>query len=151
VVAVVVAIAVAGCSIVPGFEPAGMTPPPVAVVVPPAAMTLNLSNASTLPVALVVNGTVVEQVAANDGAELTAAQLPPLPWIVEVRSPSGRALVGMTVHAGDVWSAPIPNGGTQTSGVAERVDLSCGRIDIWSGQAMYGPPPRGGVPGDCRP
>ena len=114
-------------------------------------MSLNISNGSTLPVALVVNGTVVVQVAASDGAELTAAQLPPLPWTVEVRSPSGRVLVGMTVHAGDAWSAPIANGGTQTSGAATRVDLSCGRIDIWSGQPIYGPPPRGGTPGDCAP
>ncbi len=32
-----------------------------------------------------------------------------------------------------------------------RVDLSCGRIDIWSGTPMMGPAPGPGVPGDCDP
>lgn len=153
IVGAALAVLAAGCSWLPsmGDGSRGPTPPPGAVVVPPAAMTLNVSNGSTLPVALVVNGTPIEQLAAGDGAEVTAAQLPPLPWAVEVRAPSGRVLVGMTVHAGDAWSAPIGNGGTQTSGAAARADLSCGRIDVWSGQPMYGPMPGPGVPGDCDP
>jgi len=143
-----------GCSWLPpsiGDDSRGPTPPPGAVFVAPEEVRLNLSNGSTLPVALVVNGTIIAQVAAKDGAELTAAQLPPLPWTVEVRSPSGRLLVGMTVRAGDLWSAPIANGGTAESGAAARVDLSCGRIDISSGPRMYGPPPLPGIPGDCAP
>ena len=36
-------------------------------------------------------------------------------------------------------------------GDAVRVDLSCGRLDIWSGPPLLGPPPGPGTPGDCTP
>jgi hypothetical protein len=115
-------------------------------------MTLNVSNGTTLEVTLVVNGIEVDRLAAQDGAfDIPADALPALPWSVEVRSPSGRLLVSMGVLAGDVWTAPVANGGTEWHGAANRVDLSCGRIDIWSGPPIYGPVPGAGAPGDCAP
>ncbi len=126
---------------------------PGVAVVPDQEMRLEISNGTTLPVTLVVNGVVVDTFPAGDGpAEgIPASELPPLPWDVEARSPTGRALVTLTVRSGDVWSADTSNGGREVHGAAVRVDLSCGRLDIWSGPPLMGPLPGPGIPGDCAP
>jgi len=77
--------------------------------------------------------------------------LPPLPWYVEARSESGRVLVSMTVRPGDVFATMYPDGHGETRGAAVRADLSCGRLDVWSGPPMSGPAPGSGIPGDCLP
>jgi hypothetical protein len=107
---------------------------------------VSISNGTTLEVTLIINGTPVGRVAAGDGAEVPRNELPGLPWNVEARSPSGRLLVQMTVHQGDVDVE-----GDSQSGTGGRVDLSCGRLDLWSGPPMSGPAPGPGVPGDCLP
>ncbi len=143
-----IALAVAGCSLLPSPTPAGPTPPPGAIVVPPERMTLSLSNGTTLPVSLVVNGTDVAVVQPQDGInEMPAAQLPPLPWAVEIRSPSGRVLVSAAVHAGDVWQLHDADGSTEAESAGARVDLSCGRIDVWSGMQPIASRSRPGRPG----
>ena len=137
-----VAFVVAGCSILP----AGTS------VVPASSMTLNVSNGSTLAVSLVVNGAVVDEIGPHDTrSDIPASKLPPLPWSVEVRSPSGRMLVSLDVRDGDVASFSEPGGGAGVRGDAQRVDLSCGRIDVWSGPPMAGPSAGAGLPGDCDP
>jgi hypothetical protein len=55
-------------------------------------------------------------------------------------------LVSMIVHDGDVVAAADGD-----KGDANRVDLSCGRLDIWSGPPLLGPAPGPGSPGDCGP
>jgi hypothetical protein len=126
-----------------------------AVVPPPSptpAMTLSISNGTTLTVSLVVNGTVVGSYEPDRRVDaIPASQLPRLPWSVEARSPSGRVLTSMTVRAGDVWQTTAPDGSRQYKGVAARIDLSCGRLDIWSGPPLSGPMPGPGSPGDCAP
>ena len=83
-----IAVAVAGCSLLPSPTPAGPPPPPGANVVPPERMTLSVSNGTTLPVSLVVNGSGVAVIQPQDGInEMPAAQLPPLPWAVEIDAP----------------------------------------------------------------
>jgi len=57
----------------------------------------------------------------------------------------------MTVHPGDVWATTGPNGEGREKGDGVRVDLSCGRLDVWSGPPMIGPAPGTGSPGDCAP
>ena len=147
-----VALVVAGCSLLPSPVDTGPAPPPGVNVVPPERMTLNVSNGSTLPVSLVVNGTSIAVVQPQDGInDMPAAQLPALPWAVEIRSPTGRVLVSMAVHPGDVWNRRNADGTGEAKGDGARVDLSCGRIDVWSGIAMLGPVPGPGVPGDCAP
>jgi hypothetical protein len=155
---VAVAVLVAGCSLLPspaqaGPTPpqAGPTPPPGAVVVPAAQMDLGINNGTTLEVSLVVNGTVVQKVDPGQAPVFTAVQLPALPWAVEVRSPSGRVLVGMTVRPGDVWTRQNADGSSEAKAAGARVDLSCGRIDVWSLLQMGGPAPGPGVSGDCEP
>jgi hypothetical protein len=115
-------------------------------VVPAAQMTLDVSNGTTVPVTLVVNGTTIEAIQPGSGAELSTSELPGLPWVARVMSPSGRELVMLVVHDGDVYSS---RDGKEQHGVAQRVDLSCGRIDLWSGPPLAGPAPNPGTPGDC--
>ncbi len=112
---------------------------------------LSIANGTILPVTLVVNGTAIETVAPGGYQDPITASLPPLPWVVEARTPSGRLLTSMTVHAGDTWSWSLPNGEGGARGDAARVDLSCGRLDIWTGPEPIGPAPGTGAPGDCAP
>ena len=114
--------------------------------VAPADMSLDVSNGTTLAVALVVNGTKVDDIAAGQGDHVVAARLPSLPWNAQVLSPTGRELLRLTVHAGDVHRTD-----QSASGDAVRIDLSCGRIDLWSGPPLNGPVPGPGTPGDCAP
>jgi hypothetical protein len=124
-------------------------PDPSASCLPGALCGLGVANGTTLVVTLVVNGTWQRAYGPHDGGEVQARDLPPLPWDVEARTPSGRVLASMTVREGDV-SAP-PDGYGEHRGEALRVDLSCGRLDIWCGFPLAGPPPGPGLPGDCLP
>jgi len=112
-------------------------------------MTLSIQNGTTIAVTLVVNGKVIEIVPAGGYEDPIKNELPGLPWDVETRSPSGQVLSSMTVHAGDVWQTTDPNGGGEEKGDAVRVDLSCGRLDVWSGPQPLGPMFRPGPSGDC--
>ncbi|MGH2465800.1 MAG: hypothetical protein ACRDGI_10100 [Candidatus Limnocylindrales bacterium] len=138
-----------GDSATPSVEPDATFP---LGVVPPDSMSLAINNGSTLTVSLVVNGSVIASVdpatclGCSEDDAVPASLLPPLPWQAEVRSPTGRVLVALTVHAGDVDYESH-----SSKGDANRVDLSCGRIDIWSGPPLLGPAPGPGESGDCRP
>jgi hypothetical protein len=145
--------AVAGCSSIPWLATPALPPVPlgVKVVTPPDRMRLEVSNGTTIPVMLTVNGAAGLPIAAGERADLGLADLGPLPWVAQVRTEMGRVLVKSTVAAGDVWSLQNVDGSGESRGVGARVDLSCGRIDIWSGVPMVGPAPGPGVPGDCDP
>lgn len=113
-------------------------------VVADSDMSLEVSNGTTIEVTLAVNGVLIDMIARTSFIKVEAANLPPLPWTAKVLSPSGRVLVALDVHSGDVRRY-----GNGSRGDAQRVDLSCGRIDIWSGPPLGGPMPLPGVPGDC--
>ncbi len=121
-------------------------------VVPPDSMSLAVNNSSTLTVSLVVNKMLIASLdpgtclGCTDDSAVPASLLPPLPWQAEVHAPSGRVLLSLTVNAGDVEYES-----NSSKGDANRVDLSCGRIDLWSGPPLVGPPPGPGSSGDCRP
>jgi hypothetical protein len=129
----VLVLAVAACQAVGG-------------VVSPSDMTLSVLNSTTVAVVLVVNGTGVTDLMPGAQADVSAGKLPSLPWSAEVRLRSGRTLLSLTVKAGDVVRDP-----SSQKGDATRVDLSCGRIDLWSGPPLNGPVPGPGTPGDCDP
>jgi len=113
---------------------------------PSSAMTISALNATTKNLVLVVNGSVVKVLQPGTQVDVPASALPALAWTAEVRLPIGRALVSITVHAGDVVL-----GQSSEKGDGARVDLSCGRIDLWSGPPLLGPAPGPGIPGDCDP
>jgi multidrug efflux pump subunit AcrA (membrane-fusion protein) len=143
-----VAVAVGACS-------ARATSPPSPS--PSPRVHLGISNGTTLDVTLVVNGQRVADY-PTDGSQLPAiddAALPPLPWDVEVRSPSGRVLLSMHVKEGQVSTATDAGGYLGGIGRTAEVDLSCGRLMIWAGDFTPtggGPPqPSPGTFGDCAP
>jgi hypothetical protein len=107
-----------------------------------AAAPLSVSNGTTMAVELFVNGSRIETIQPGAQVDVAAARLPPLPWTAEIRHPAGRVLDSLVVRAGDVVGG---------NGDGSRVDLSCGRIDLWSGPPLLGPVPGPGTPGDCDP
>lgn len=97
----------------------------------PGAVPLGISNGLTVAVTLVVNGSVVDTVPAGAQQSPVGAALPPLPWAVEAKSPSGRVLLTLEVPEGTYVSS--------TSGKGARADLACGRLDLYVGPPMLGP------------
>ena len=112
---------------------------------------LVVSNGTTLRVTIVVNGEALRTIQPQTDETVFVKNLPSLPWAVEARTSAGRALLSMSVRAGDVWETTRPDGSHELNGDANRVDLSCGRLDIWSGPPLLGPAPGPGSPGDCSP
>jgi hypothetical protein len=107
-------------------------------------MSIGIANGTSIEVSLVVNGAHVRTIAPRTEVEVRAADLPALPWQAVVTTAAGRTLVALDIKSGDVHRSANAWGG-----VAHRVDLSCGRLDIYSGPPMLGPMPGPGVPGDC--
>jgi hypothetical protein len=140
---IVLSAVIAGCGVLP--EP---TPPPP---VDPAMLDLHVSNGTILPVSISVNGGELGAVRPGDELTVPSGNLPPMPWIVEARSPTGRLLTSFIAHREDVHIQDLGNGATQMSGTGARADLSCGRLDLWVGVRPLGPVPGPGVPGDCNP
>ena len=122
---------------------------PTPVAHPP----LSIGNGTTLRVTLLVNGESVATFAPGAYADpITGITLPDLPWTVEARTDGGRVLVSFTVELGTVSATAFPGGPASTRGAGARADLSCGRLDVWSGPPMLGPmPPDSFPPGDCDP
>ena len=118
---------------------AGPTPP------------IGVDNATTLPVTIVVNGTVLDTVQPQKHRDIPTAALGAMPWTIEATTPSGRVLLKLVAQPGVVWSTTAPDGSTSQHGAADRVDLSCGRLDVYVGPPLIGPMPGPGVPGDCDP
>jgi hypothetical protein len=101
-----------------------------------------VNNGSSISVLVSVNGRTVSSVDPHVAAVVTKQQLPAYPWDVSVTTSTGRVLLSLLVKTGDVGPG---------HGDGNRADLSCGRIDVWSGPPMNGPVPAPGAPGDCGP
>lgn len=142
----------------------GMVLPPGAFVGPPAASSaaspaatpppLSVSNGTTLVVTLLINDAEVAAIPPATRLDpIDPAAFPPAPWRVEARTPTGRTLSTFEVRPEDIWcTTPAPDGHWGCHGAGVRVDLSCGRLDMWSGPPMMGPmPPATFLPGDCDP
>jgi len=143
--AIVLALAVAACGAYASPSPGNQEPNP----------TLGVANGTTLIVTVVVNGRPVGVFPPGEaGPGVDPAALPPLPWAVEARSPTGRVLTSMRVEPGQVTTTTVPGVAVQHSGTMGRVDLSCGRLTIWAGDVQPSgpvPPESPGAPGDCDP
>jgi hypothetical protein len=138
VLAAAAAMLFAGCSLLPS---------------PPSSdYDILVGNGTTLDVAIRVNGSVREVVAAGQGATVSAASIGPLPWRVEAVTAGGRVLVAMDVAPGGVWCRDTGGGSRECQGFGGRADLSCGRLDLSAALVpLSGPAPGPGVPGDCLP
>jgi hypothetical protein len=116
---------------------------------PPDALWVN--NSTTLIVDVLVNGASVRSASPRSQQSIQSADLPRLPWSIELRTQGGRVLASLTVREGDVQETMAPDGSHVARGDAVRVDLSCGRLDVWVGPPLLGPAPGPGTPGDCAP
>jgi hypothetical protein len=114
--------------------------------VPDADMSLTANNQSDRALELYVNGGKIADVGSTTSTTFKAQDLPPLPWQAELRLTTGRTLLTLTVISGSV--VRTANG---SQGIGSRVDLSCGRIELWVIYPLLGPPPGNGHPGDCGP
>jgi len=114
--------------------------------------TLNVNNDTTLVLTIVVNGQPISVVGVKTAAAFQPVGLPALPWLVEARSSRGRLVLRLGVAVGSVTDTVGPNGEHEHGAPGARVDLSCGRLDVYPGDTpMLGPAPGPGVPGDCVP
>ena len=129
VACLVTASAIAGCGLLPSAS---------------SARDLHVENGTTRAITVLVDGAVVATVAAGQSATVAEGSLPGGVWSVEARLPGGR-----TVLRGQVDRSRASQTDNSGSGSGVRVDLSCGRLDIWVGVPMMGPAPEPGAPGDC--
>jgi hypothetical protein len=114
--------------------------------------TLHVQNGSTLPVSLVINARTIAVIDAGAGPkDFELGQLGEPPLDVALLSPTGRVLLSMRVSSHAVSSTVGVDGEVALRGTAARVDLSCGRLDLWVGPPLAGPAPGAGTPGDCAP
>jgi hypothetical protein len=119
--------------------------------VPTQTRDLSVSNQTTLVVTVVVNGAVLHTVPPGEVRTTLMRGSASGPWTVEARAPSGRVLTSMTFRPDDVSETTNPDGSRTHRGAATRVELTCGRLDIWSGPPLVGPMPGPGKPGGCEP
>ena len=138
--ALLLAVALIGCG-----GPGTTDTPPLGPVAD-ADMSLTANNQSDRALELYVNGSKIADVAAKSSPTFRSQDLPPLPWAADLRLPTGRILLSLTVTSGSV--VRLANG-SQSPG--SRVDLSCGRIELWAIYPLGGPAPGAGHPGDCGP
>lgn len=124
----------------------GSTDTPPLGPVPDGEMSLTANNQSDRALELFVNGGKVADVPATSQLTMPAKDLQPLPWAAELRLPTGRTLLSLAVTSGSVVRLESGSGSVGT-----RVDLSCGRIELWAVFPLDGPPPGTGRPGDCGP
>ena len=149
VVAALLGRAVAGD---PSAPPSTPSPTPSATESVPQ---LGVINTTTLTVGAFLNGLHIADYPPNGPPAIDVTDLPPLPWAIEARSPSGRVLTSLRVEPGAVWATIYPNNQHESTSFIGQVDLSCGRLIIWAGVPLpSGMPLRSslGTPGpDCAP
>jgi hypothetical protein len=113
-------------------------------------MTLGVLNSTSIAINVVVDGQQIATLGPGEDRDaIPASALPALPWHVEAQTQGGRILLTLTVNDGDVKTSTDAQGHDSERGDAARIDLSCGRIDMWSGPPLAGPAPGPGTPGDC--
>jgi hypothetical protein len=124
----------------------------VACSVLPPDYTLHVSNGTTLPMTLVVNGVKVSDLAPGTVANVVAGDLPSLPWSVSTRTSTGRVVATMQVEPDSVVDDRAIDGTGAYSAPAGGAALSCGQVRMWvGGMEPIGGGPAEGQPGDCEP
>ncbi len=116
---------------------------------PHAPVDLHIENGTSQAITILVNGSDVVTVPAARATAIPAAVLPVGDWLVEARLAGGRTVLQGPIAPSAVCSTTGLDGASEQSGSGQRVDLSCGRLDIWVGVPMLGPVPGPGTPGDC--
>jgi hypothetical protein len=115
-------------------------------VIEPGVSAFAIDNATDLTVELFANGALVGSWPPATRSDPIRWSMRAMPQDVEPRTQRGRLLLSFDVDPGTIGRAA---GGVHGAGA--RVDLSCGRLDVWSGPPMAGPIPGPGAPGDREP
>src|SRR4051795_2531123 len=84
------AVILAGCGAIPGVGPAD----------PATIPDFGTTNETKLDIGLFVNGQLVAKLAPGQHIDPTTTAMPPLPWLVEARTATGRVLGSTTVEPG---------------------------------------------------
>lgn len=140
-----------------GSRPRVTTPPRdgvTRVTVSPADRLLDVLNNLMIAIQVEVNGQDLGIVPAGVRMGFDAEEMTALPWSIAVRTLGGRALSEATFFDGDVYTDVDSTGDVvQAGGDYVVEDLSCGRLEYWSGAQGNGPypGPEPGAPGDCDP
>ena len=105
---------------------------------------MHVANGTTLTLTVAIDG---KQVGIAQAGQVVAFDPSPYaePWTVTVSTASGRELVELKYQASQIVSTA-----NSEQGVAKRLDLSCGRLDVYAGPPLLGPgPPSSFPPHDC--
>jgi len=141
----------------PSLPPTSHLPSPRPTQVPSPASTppaLWVSNGTSLLITLVLDGVEVAEIQPHTSDQaVDPSMFPPAPWHLVAQTPTGRALVEFDIRPENVWwTTPGPDGHSDCRSAGARADLSCGRLDVWSGMPLLGPVPPSSFPaGDCDP
>jgi hypothetical protein len=106
---------------------------------------VHVKNGTTLDVSIVVNGLSIGTLRAGDETTIESSRLPPLPWAVEARSPSGRVILPWNVAVGQIQKALDGSGASSATAT-----LTCGVLRMWIGAAID-PGPDPNPPDSCDP
>ncbi len=118
----------------------------------PTALPLEVSNGTTIGVSLWVNGRIFGTVDPGGQVAIGADALGPLPWLVDLRSGTGRILLGVEVASTAITRTTGPDGQVSLrGGAAGFLDMPCGRLAAWVGPPVLGPAPEPGFEGPCPP
>ena len=128
------------------LSPPSPVAPPPPTLPPSPPPTLHVSNDTTLLLTVSINDQVVGSAPPGQISNFDPTSFAG-PWHVAIDTASGRRLLDMTYSAGEISSTNGSEGG-----VGQRLDLSCGRLDVYAGPPMSGPaPPQSFPPNDCQP
>jgi hypothetical protein len=123
---------------------------PTSQASPDARFDLHVDNGTTVQISVVLDGREASQVAPRTTTVVSLRNEPIGDVTIEARIPNGRPVITFAIDPRVLGAAPVGSV-TNVTGAAHRVDLSCGRLDIWLLTPPLGPAPGPGTPGDCGP
>jgi hypothetical protein len=112
---------------------------------------VHVANTMTLTLSMTVNGRDAGSAAAMASTVVDAREFGQAPWTIVARTSSGRELLTLELAANSAYytTGDYPH---SAFGPFSRLDLSCGRLDLWVGSPAAGPMPTGSFPAhDCSP
>ena len=117
----------------------------------PSVPAVHISNGTTLSLTVAINAHLVGVVDPGLDASFDTGSYPG-PWNVTLATESGRVIAGLTYQLSDIGTDFGGTNGESGIGVGQRLDLSCGTLDVYVGGPILGgtfiP---SSSPGDCEP